>query len=1121
MNTVPALPAAQASLEPDPSEGPVFDAFISYRHLPSDRVWARWIQRELETYRIPGNVVAREHPKRRLRPVFRDEDELPAVADLSDEIRAHLRRSRFLVVVCSPSTPASRWIDEEIRYFVSLGRGDRVLALLVEGEPADSFPSALRELGGLSEHEGATEPLAADVRPGRLDPESGRRESTRERKRLEKLRIAARIIGCRFDELRRRDQERRIRRRNWQLAGLTSLVGVLSVAVLLVLGMAGIAVKNGQRAQESAAESRRRLVTGLTENGIRAAGADDPGRALVYYAGALQADSAVADARRGWAERLLARWARSRPAPRDTAAERMLRLRFGTVLRRFPPLLHVLPPEAGKVSAALSPDGRCLLTASDSAPPRVWTMDSGRPCPGFAPGAAPAQAVLVRYDASGRRFLTREADGRVRVWDARTGRSPWPAIQAARPGASPEWTSFSPDGERLLVPVGEGSTLAALVDVETGRTLRLFGRLGTAPDVNFAAFSPDGRLVVTGDWSGAAQVWDTGTGRMRGRAMAHPDVVDPSDPFPVVEHAAFSPDGSRVVTASMGGWARVWNTGDGSPVTPPLRHTEQAGAASRDHAVLYAAYSPSGRHVATAGNDGMVRVWDAATGAPVCQTASAGSGSGVWQVEFDSTGERMATGGLSGSARVWDARTCAPETVPLPHPTPVTLARFSRGGHRLVTAGEGSAVRVWDVAPRRPVPLPPGGRVLAGAFTVAGPRVVVHAPGTLHVWDVTRGTRVNLPLEPGRVLWHAVPSRDGRRLAAVDSRGVVTVWDAVTGRSVVPRLAGPIQGVDERTMERARQALVLRISPDGGRVIAGTWRDLHLWDAATGAYLVRLDGAEAAEFSHDGTVFWRGGFPDPGTTPEGWPVLLETARLRLGAYDGRTARGLELSRARRSSSLLLGGIPYAPARGWTADWARGEVVVYDHFRDGAEAVRLLVQSNADSRSLVMGASFSPGGERLVTVAGAGVTRLWDLRTGTPLGPPLGNGVELADPEFSPDGRLVLTRSRNGAPRLWDAWTGQEVTVPLQRARRMTDAAFDPTGTRILTFGQDDSTWVAHTWELLPDGRSSADLGAIAEFLSARSMDPSGSVVPVDPVAARSMRRRVEHCIRDLRAACGR
>src|SRR4051812_41267165 len=168
--------ATRSSSPPPAGDGDYhYAAFISYRHADVDRRWAKWLHRTLETYRVPRRLAAERGLPRRIGRCFRDEEELPASSDLSREIDAALERSRFLIVVCSPRTPASEWVNREVERVREMGRHDRILALLVEGEPADSFPRALREIrrtvtaaGGLTRHEiERVEPLAADVRPAR------------------------------------------------------------------------------------------------------------------------------------------------------------------------------------------------------------------------------------------------------------------------------------------------------------------------------------------------------------------------------------------------------------------------------------------------------------------------------------------------------------------------------------------------------------------------------------------------------------------------------------------------------------------------------------------------------------------------------------------------------------------------------------------------------------------------------------------------------------------------------------------------------------------------------------------------------------------------------------------
>ena len=115
-----------------------YRAFISYSH--SDEKWAKWLLRCLEAYRVPGRIVERYGlDTNRLIPIFRDREELASSGDLSATIQNALTESASLIVICSPAAAASRWVNEEVKVFKQMGKGDQVFCLLV-GDPSNSFP---------------------------------------------------------------------------------------------------------------------------------------------------------------------------------------------------------------------------------------------------------------------------------------------------------------------------------------------------------------------------------------------------------------------------------------------------------------------------------------------------------------------------------------------------------------------------------------------------------------------------------------------------------------------------------------------------------------------------------------------------------------------------------------------------------------------------------------------------------------------------------------------------------------------------------------------------------------------------------------------------------------------
>jgi tetratricopeptide (TPR) repeat protein len=223
-----------------------YQAFLSYAHV--DRRWARRLARLLETWKAPRNLAGQAGAfgpvPRTFGPVFRDRDELSASAELGATISRALQESAAMVVICSPAAVNSRWVNEEIRAFKALGRGNRVFAFIVDGDPnaADGpeqcFPPALKfrvDAEGQITGERA-EPVAADARAEGDGPRRAR------------LRLLAGLLGVGYDDLWHRDQHRR----NQRLAGITA-ASLAGMAIMLALAVtARFAQQDAERRQNQA-----------------------------------------------------------------------------------------------------------------------------------------------------------------------------------------------------------------------------------------------------------------------------------------------------------------------------------------------------------------------------------------------------------------------------------------------------------------------------------------------------------------------------------------------------------------------------------------------------------------------------------------------------------------------------------------------------------------------------------------------------------------------------------------------------------------------------------------------------------------------------------------------------
>src|ERR1700730_1882275 len=132
-----------------------YAVFLSSRHADKNeqaRQWGTWLHQALEGYEIPADLIGTKNNKgdtipSSLYPVFRDEEELPADADLTRKIQQALERSSLLVVICSPRAAESRFVAEEIRYFKELGNSDRIVSLMIDGEPNVSDDTGKQERG--------------------------------------------------------------------------------------------------------------------------------------------------------------------------------------------------------------------------------------------------------------------------------------------------------------------------------------------------------------------------------------------------------------------------------------------------------------------------------------------------------------------------------------------------------------------------------------------------------------------------------------------------------------------------------------------------------------------------------------------------------------------------------------------------------------------------------------------------------------------------------------------------------------------------------------------------------------------------------------------------------------
>jgi WD40 repeat protein/energy-coupling factor transporter ATP-binding protein EcfA2 len=604
---------------------------------------------------------------------------------------------------------------------------------------------------------------------------------------------------------------------------------------------------------------------------------------------------------------------------------------------------------------------------------------------------------------------------------------------------------FSPDGKHVLTVEDK---ISRIRDAKTGLEIAVLQ--GHTDTITYTIFSPDGTRIATASRDDTVRIWASDTGaELKVLKTARSSNID------------FSPDGTRILISSADRSTRIWDVGTG-------RETVLQGQVGN------AKFSPDGNRVVGRGSSpNELAVWDASTGQELLILQ--GHTEDAYAPNFSPDGALVSAGSNDQTARIWDIKTGETRAILRGHTHVVWQAVFSPDGARVLTASNDFTARLWDAKTGEAGPILKGhaGWVTRAAFSADSKRIITTSwDQTARIWDAATGTELSVLRGHNAALFDALFSPDGKYALTSAWDGTARLWFVEESTTVTPisdhtanvfgvefspdgariitgssdgtvRVAATDTGHNLHTIfERRGAPQSFRLSPDGTRIlITSSDGTARIWNAVTGQEMNVLTG-------HEGPVTG-GAFNGDGTR-----VVTRSADKTARVWDAGTGRQIAVLPGHEEAvaeavfspdgSVIVTMSKGKPPRVWNTAEGKLTGILIGHEKDVSKFV------------------FSQDGSQLVTLSlEDGIARVWKLKTAEQAVVLRANAGYITNAVFSHDGRRVVTSHWDGTVRIWDANTGAALLVLRGHEERVWEASFNASETRILTASLDRT---ARLWD---------------------------------------------------------
>lgn len=962
-------------------------AFISYKR--EDEKWAKWLQNKLETYRFPS-LLRKEYDKQlpsNLRPIFRDKTDISKTGDLKLILHEELVNSKYLIVICSPRSARSEWVNQEILEFQKLGRDENIIPFIIDGEPNSPDPTVRCYLPAISENI-----LGISVK------EVGKEKAV--------IKVIAAMLGISFDILWNRHRERVFKQRLKIISAV--VVAIILFSAILVRQNLKIVEQNAKIQAQSESlhitneqlkeknnelEEKNRVIE---ENNEKIVSANQQlseqivetnrqkNRALIgqseYLADLSRQQLKAND---GMLALMLALEAlpqnlKHPNRPYVPEAEGALR-NVNFYLDSKEPKARATLLDDGVNSAFFNPDGTRVVTASDDGIVRLWDAESGEKlvdCLGYK-----VQIYMAVFSPDGKKVAAASKDSTVRVWNVSDGK-----VESICIGHKDEVLSvmFSPDSKKI-VTASKDSTVK-IWDVQSGRIQVDYTR--HTKQVNMAVFSPDGKSVLSASDDYTARLWSVEDGK---------DITVYSGHFGKIVYGTFSPNGRFVATASIDNTVRIWD----------INNTKCIVCPGYKYNMNMVEFSPDCKQIVTAAGNGTVSIWDVNSGE---EKLSYTLDSEVKSVMFSPDGTKILTASL-GSVKIYDSSTGEKLIDGL---YSGSYAVFSPDGKKVLTSKD--EARIWDIEDKNDI-------IVCAGHTKTIKKVVLNScmkkmlsvseDKTVRIWDMETGELCATCVGHTDKINTAVFAPNGKYILTASDDCTIRRWNINDGKEC-------------NVVKFGRYVHADIFSPDGQYMLITTLSEVQLWNMGD-----KLDlwskkltkGILSAVFSPDSKNIALNLYTD---------VLVLNAKdgKELFTFTGHTGSITSVNFSPDSKKVLTTSYDHT-ARVWDLE-TRKQILCMEH------------------TDYVTSAAYSPDGKLIITGSGLrdGTAKIWDAQTGKEVTVCAKARSSVQSVSFSPDGKVALIGSHDNNLYIFDVVNKREI-CRYTLSGSVLYAAFTPDGCRII------------------------------------------------------------------------